>query len=200
MTIRAIAWDIDGTLVDSEPLHHEALRRVSARYGVTVPPVDPQYVGVAMDAVWEYFRAGYPDDLTMEAWLDEILVAYLDLSADLKAFPQSLPTMRRLAEAGIRQCCVSNSIRRIVDANVVATGIDRLVEFTISRDDVVSGKPDPEPYRAACVRFGLDPSQVMAVEDSRTGLASASAAGLACLHIGTDIRDVSEVLARIGLG
>ncbi|ODN69945.1 HAD family hydrolase [Methylobrevis pamukkalensis] len=199
MTIRAVAWDIDGTLVDSEPHHHDALRRVSARYGVTVAPVDPEHLGVSMDAVWDYFRGSYPEDLTQDVWLEEIVTEYLAGVTALTPFDGVVATMEALKAAGIRQCCVSNSYRRIVDANLAALGILHLIDFSVSRDDVSIGKPDPEPYRLACERFGLAPQEVLAVEDSRTGVASAKAAGLVAIHISVDLTDRADVLRHAGI-
>ena len=86
--------------------------------------------------------------------------------------------MRELAARGVAQACVSNSGRRIVDANISALGIGKIIAFSMSLDDVSAGKPDPEPYREAARRFGLKPPAVVAVEDSGAGARSARAAGL----------------------
>ncbi len=86
--------------------------------------------------------------------------------------------MRDLAARGVAQACVSNSGRTIVDANIEALGIGKIIAFSISLDDVSSGKPDPEPYREAARRLGAEPQAVVAVEDSGAGARSARAAGL----------------------
>ena len=180
--IRAVAWDIDGTLIDSEPLHHRALMLVSERYGVPIAVGDQRFVGVAMDDVWRVLKPLYPGDLTKPAWLEAICASYFVESGGLKAMPGALAAMAQLHQAGIRQCCVSNSLRRIVDINLAALGVGAWVEFSISRDDVALGKPDPAPYALACRRLGLPPSNVLAVEDSATGLLAARAAGCHVLH------------------
>ena len=79
---------------------------------------------------------------------------------------------------GVAQACVSNSGRTIVDANIEALGIGEVITFSLSLDDVSSGKPDPEPYREAARRFALPAADVVAVEDSGAGARSARAAGL----------------------
>jgi HAD superfamily hydrolase (TIGR01509 family) len=175
--IRAVAWDVDGTLVDSEGLHHFALVTVSARYAVPVAEDDTRFVGVAMEDVWAQLQPQYPPALSWSAWLDEINQVYLAHSAGLRATPGALAAMRRLERSGVRQCCVSNSHREIVDANLAAIGARPFVEFALSRNDVARGKPDPEPYLAACARLSLPPSAVLAVEDSASGVAAALAAG-----------------------
>jgi beta-phosphoglucomutase-like phosphatase (HAD superfamily) len=113
--------------------------------------------------------------------------------------------MRKLAERGIAQGCVSNSGRTIVDANIEALGIGTIIAFSLSLDDVSSGKPDPEPYREAAHRFALPAAAVVAVEDSGAGARSARAAGLYVvgyspsgeLFVGSDrlIVELMEVVA-----
>ncbi|WP_134500270.1 HAD family hydrolase [Microvirga pakistanensis] len=177
--IKAVAWDIDGTLIDSEPLHLVCLIAVSARYGVDLSQ-DPgdRFLGRDMHWVWDTLRPRFPAALTFETWLAEILDAYVESASTLVPRPFVIEAMHRLHQAGIRQVCVSNSERRVVDANLAALGVAQLLEFSISRDDVPVGKPDPTPYREACLRLGLKPTAVMAVEDSQSGLMSAMAAGL----------------------
>ena len=86
--------------------------------------------------------------------------------------------MRELAARGVAQACVSNSGRMIVDANIEALGIGEIIAFSLSLDDVSSGKPDPEPFREAARRLGAEPQATVAVEDSGAGARSARAAGL----------------------
>lgn len=89
--------------------------------------------------------------------------------------------MGEFAHAGVPQVCVSNSERLIVDTNLSALGIGGIVAFSISREDVLRGKPDPAPYLEACRRLGVTPARVLAVEDSDPGAWAAEAAGLALL-------------------
>lgn len=181
--IKAVAWDIDGTLVDSEGVHHLALVAVSARYGVEVAIDDEQFVGVAIDNVWIAMRSQYPSELEQSDWAQQIKTAYIEASGRLEPLPGAMAAMKRLHLEGVRQCCVSNSARTIVDVNLAAIGALPFLEFSISRDDVVVGKPDPEPYLAACRRMGLSPASVLVVEDSDTGLASARAAGCPAVRV-----------------
>ena len=184
---KAVAWDIDGTLIDSEPLHLAALIEVSMRYGLDLShePED-RFRGRHMGDVWRALRAFYPGHLSEQRWADEIIDTYIESAPSLQPMPGALETMRELHALGIPQACVSNSERRVVDANIAALGILDLIEFSISRDNVTAGKPDPEPYREACYRLGFAPHDVLAVEDSDPGAQSAQAAGLKVLRIEAD--------------
>ena len=187
MSIRAIAWDVDGTLVDSEPLHHRALLAGSAAFGVDLSDLpDEAFRGIHMGEVWKILRPRLPETLGEEQWLATINRHYVDHRHELAVGPGAVETIRRLAEMGLQQVCVSNSGRVIVDANLDAIAVTEHIAFSISLDDVLLGKPDPWPYSDACRRLGIAPSSVLAVEDSLTGIASAVAAGLTCAAIGFD--------------
>jgi HAD superfamily hydrolase (TIGR01509 family) len=193
--IRAVVWDIDGTLIDSEPAHHAALMQVSARYGAPVAEDDRQFLGMAMENVFDVLTPDYPASLTRQAWLDEIVAVYVADAARLMPLPGAREAVQALKRAGAPQACVSNSARRIVDANLAALALGDAFAFAIAREDVTRGKPDPEPYALACRRLGVAPSEALAVEDSDVGAASASAAGLRVLRVDPRGEVFAEVVA-----
>ncbi len=197
-TIRAIAWDVDGTLVDSEPLHHRALLHGSSAFGIDLSDLpDQAFCGVHMGEVWQILRPRLPEALVEADWLAAINRHYVAHRHELSAVPGAVETIRCFTARGLPQVCVSNSARQIVDANLDALGIADAMAFTISLDDAAAGKPDPWPYAEACRRLGLDPAEVLAIEDSRTGVTSAVAAGLRCAALGLDegagYRTISEL-------
>ncbi len=179
MTLRAVAWDVDGTLVDSEPLHHRALVAATLTFGIDLSDLPEQHFrGIHMGDVWTALRARLPPALQEAEWLYAITSHYIADRGVLKPLPGAVETIAALAIREVPQACVSNSHRAIVETNLDALGISRFMAFTIAFDDVAAGKPDPEPYRIAARRFGLAPAAVLAVEDSEAGLISAAAAGL----------------------
>jgi beta-phosphoglucomutase-like phosphatase (HAD superfamily) len=179
MILKAIAWDIDGTLADSEPLHEDVTETVCRRWGADISDLPKDYFrGVHMGDVWLALKDRFPPDLKEEVWRDAIIDAYIAGSGSLRPIHGAVDTVKAFAARGIRQACVSNSGRRIVDANLRALGIASYLEFSISLDDVGKGKPDPEPYATACRKFDLLPVEVLAVEDSVAGYSSARTAGL----------------------
>ena len=177
--IRAVAWDIDGTLIDSEPLHEAVLREVCAGYGADVSDTDPErFRGLHMPDVWRALRPRLPAGLTGEEWQETMILRYVARAGELRPLPGAREVMQKFADAGLRQVCVSNSGRRVVDANLRILAVDGLIEFSLSLDDVAAGKPDPEPYAAAARRLGLEAGAMAAVEDSVAGATSAHRAGL----------------------
>lgn len=194
--IEAIAWDIDGTLLDSEPVHLRALQDVSLRYGLDLSgEPDERFLGYDLSQVWAELRARYPASLRRSAWMDEILRDYCGRTHEITLFADMTALMRDCAEAGIAQGCVSNSERLIVDANIAALEIGGIIAFSISREDVERSKPDPGPYLEACRRLGRAPGRVLAVEDSAPGATSAQAAGLKVVRI--DAAERAPAIAAI---
>jgi len=179
VTVRAVAWDVDGTLVDSEPLRERCLLDVCAELGADLSSLDGnRFRGIHMAGVWQIIADRFPPHVTEDAWGLRIRELYVASAHTLPPLPGALEAMAALRAAGVPQVAVSNSHRAVVDANLTALGIGQLVEFSIAFEDVMRGKPDPEPYRTAAERLGLPPAEVAAVEDSSTGAASARAAGL----------------------
>jgi HAD superfamily hydrolase (TIGR01509 family) len=178
-TFRAVAWDIDGTLIDSEPLHQRGLIAASADLGVDLDDLDPEaFRGVHARDIWKALEPRFAPGAKFETWITGIESYYVAHAGELEPNPGAIEAMRELAARGVPQACVSNSGRTIVDANIDALGIGKIIAFSLSLDDVKSGKPDPEPFREAAHRLGVKPHEVVAVEDSGAGARSARAAGL----------------------
>lgn len=192
MTFRAVAWDVDGTLVDSEPLHLKALLSTCALYGVDIDDLpDDEFVGVNLHGVWEALKDRFPRELSRGHWIDILNAQYRRNAACLEPIAGGVETVRALAMRGVPQVAVSNSNRVVVDTNLEALGIVDAMGFSLSLDDVPVGKPDPTPYRMAADRLGLRPFEVLAVEDSPSGIASARAAGLFVVGLAGSRTDVS---------
>jgi HAD superfamily hydrolase (TIGR01509 family) len=175
----AVAWDIDGTLIDSEPLHHYALVQASLEFGTDLSDLpDMAFRGVHMGDVWTILRSRFPASLEEKEWLEVIIQHYVSSREMLRPIPGAIETVLALSRLGVLQVCVSNSVRAVVDANLAAIGLDRHMGFSISLDDVIEGKPSPVPYLKAVDQLGLSAAAVMSVEDSVTGLRSSKDAGL----------------------
>ncbi|HEX9447475.1 MAG TPA: HAD family phosphatase [Dongiaceae bacterium] len=195
----AIAWDIDGTLVDSEPLHHRALLAASLGWGCDLSDLpDQAFRGVHMHDVWDILRPRLPQHLDKASWLQAIDAHYTANTQHLRPIADAVAAVKQLSTLGIPQVCVSNSGRSVVDANLAELGIVDDIAFSISLDDVCQGKPHPEPYLSACARLGIESSSVVAIEDSRSGAISARQAGLFVVgyaSTGGGFNDVDCVIA-----
>jgi HAD superfamily hydrolase (TIGR01509 family) len=176
---RAVAWDIDGTLIDSEPLHQRGLLAASLAFGADISDLGPDpFRGVHARDIWKALQPRFRPDASFETWIAAMEAYYVEHAGELEPVPGALEAMRALEVMGVAQACVSNSGRTIVDANLKALGVAELIAFSLSINDVSRGKPDPEPFRETARRLGAKPEATVAVEDSNPGARSARAAGL----------------------
>lgn len=179
MTPKAVFWDMDGTLVDSEPLHEAALVAALRSVGIAPPTnLHERVLGVAAWPVYQMLRSEFGLDLPFDDWIVRKYDHYLPLAETLKPRPGAIEIFNELRERGVQQAVVSNSDRLIVDANLRAVGLAYPGMKTISRNDVHEGKPHPEPFLRAAFLAEVDPSQAVAIDDSVTGATAGLAAGM----------------------
>lgn len=182
MTPKAIYWDMDGTLLDSEPLHDQAL--VAALRGAGVePPSDlhERVLGRAAYPVYEMLRDEFGLSLPFDEWIVRKYEHYLPNVDSIRPRPGAIEIFREANERGLAQAVVSNSDRLIVDANLRAARLQYPGMKTVSRNDVRVGKPDAEPYLRAAYLTGVDPADTAVVEDSVLGARAGVAAGMKTL-------------------
>lgn len=171
----AVLWDLDGTIVDTEPLWMAAEQRLAAAHGKVWTDEDAlQLVGNSLIASGEYIR----DTLGLPMTAEEI-VSYLveSLAGSLREHIDWRPGARDLIEAldatGVPQALVTMSYASI--AEPVAASLP--FAAVVTGDAVSRPKPFPDPYLLAAEKLGVPASRCLAIEDSRTGAASANAAG-----------------------
>lgn len=184
--MEAALWDMDGLLVDTEPLWTVAEVELAASFGGTWDEaIKAAIVGtrldVAVPTVLRHF--GVPDTAdqvtSTSAWLLGRMVELFATS--LSPMPGALRLLAALHADGVPQALVSSSYRVLVDA-VLAGGVGPFA-VTVAGDEVGDGKPHPEPYLTAAAALGVDPARCVVLEDSPSGVASGEAAGCAVVVV-----------------
>lgn len=180
----AVLLDMNGTLVDTEPLWMAAEYELVGRYGGTWSEEHAQAIidSDLLDAA-RYICARGEVDLPPEQVVDIMVAAVRDEMADGLAWrPGALDLLAALRRAGVRLALVTMSYRAIVDALLPHLSED-IFDIVVTGDEVAAGKPDPEPYLAAARALGVEPAGCVAIEDSATGTRSAEAAGCRVLVV-----------------
>ena len=174
----AALWDLDGTIVDTEPLWIAAEYDLAERHDAPWTIEDAMHV-VGSDLIdsGRYIRERMGLDLTPHEIVDDLIAGVLrQLDGDIAWRPGALELLGRLRDAGVPLALVTMSWRSIVDA-LLPHLPDGIFDIVVTGDEVEPGKPHPEPYLAAARALGVDPSSCIAFEDSPTGAKSAEAAG-----------------------
>jgi HAD superfamily hydrolase (TIGR01509 family) len=171
-------FDMDGLLVDTEPLWFEVESAVMARLGGDWGPGDQEeLVGGSLERTLDYLlgKATRPRSrATVAGWMVGGMVELLD-SRPITALPGALGLLGEVAAAGLGHALVTSSERVIMEA--VLRQLKVSFPVTVCGEDVAATKPDPEPYLLAAARLGADPRRCAALEDSPNGVAAAEAAG-----------------------
>jgi len=204
----AVLFDMDGLLVDTEPLWLETETEVMARLGAPWTEADQrQLLGGSMTRTVAYLlakavlppggersiplstehtpldgvspgRPAVPSPETIEQWLVEGMLARV-AAGRVVVRPGARELLTEVADAGVAHALVTSSQRSFAAAVLASTGLEFPV--VVTGEDVAAHKPDPEPYLLAAKLLGVDPARCVALEDSPSGVASAGAAG--CLVI-----------------
>ena len=182
----AVVFDNDGLLLDTESVWTRAEQDLFARRGVGFTPADKmQLVGTSAEIAGRVLerRLGEPgraEELIEE--LNELVVAELEHGVEAMVGARDL--LRALRERGTPIGLVSNSPIAFVRRSLEIVGFEGLFDVVLSAHEVAAPKPAPDPYLEACRRLGVEPGpDVVALEDSPTGVAAARAAGLTVIGI-----------------
>jgi HAD superfamily hydrolase (TIGR01509 family) len=171
----AVLWDMDGTLIDTEPYWMAAeTELVEAHGGVWTHQDGLSLVGNPMMVSAAVLRERGVD-LPLEEIVDFLnrRVA-ASVAAELPWQPGAQQVLVDLHDAGVPMALVTSSFRMLADPFATAAG---LFDVVVSGDEVSRAKPDPEPYLTAARLLGVDIADCLAIEDSRAGIASALASG-----------------------
>jgi HAD superfamily hydrolase (TIGR01509 family) len=182
----SVVFDLDGTLVDSEPNYYEAGRQTLAEYGVPgfTWCEHERYVGVSTLETARLWKREYG----LAAPVDELLAAtnrrYLELARTAtRVYPEMRKFVELLATEGVPMAVASGSSPEAIDAILSGTGLDAFLRTVVSADEVPRGKPAPDVFLEAARRLGAAPAACVVLEDAAPGAAAAHAAGMRCLAI-----------------
>lgn len=186
--IRAVFWDNDGVLVDTEPLYYQATRETLATVGIELTPEQYyQFFLVQNCGAFHLARNKGLPETVLEELRDARNARYNDLlnisPVAIAGVEQVLQQMKGQFVMGI----VTSSHRDHFDTTHQHTTLVQYVDFVLTSEDYSVTKPDPAPYLAAIQRSGCRPEACLVVEDSERGLIAATRAGLKCVVIPRDL-------------
>lgn len=183
MMSRAILWDMDGTLLDSEPAHAAAFADAVAGLGLKLPDgFHDTLLGLSSRDVHQALVTRVGLRLDLAEWTRCKWRHYRQHATGIRCRSPVADLARRLAARGVPMAVVSNSTAEEVALCLRLTGFDRIIPLHISRADVARGKPAPDGYLLAARRLGCTPTDCLVVEDSLVGARAGLAAGMQVLY------------------
>lgn len=212
-TVKAVVFDMDGLLVDSEVVYCEALTAQSAAMGYDLPlDVLKQMIGHAWvnsaKVVADHFGPGFDTDLLRTGSVER----FYDLAqAEIALKTGVLEILDHLDRAGLPRAIATSSRRTDVEHHLTAHGLMDRFDAVLAQGDYPRPKPDPDPYLKAAEALGVDPADCLALEDSHNGVRAAAAAGMMtimvpdmldataemhdlCVRIAADLHEVRALL------
>jgi len=178
----AVIFDMDGVLIDSQPLHYEVDIAILKRCGVEANLATvSKYTGIGNPERLPKYKEDFelsqePEELT-EIW--EEVSAEVFERANLQPIAGVETLIAGIKAMGIKIGLASNSPPALIELVLAKTGLT--FDFTVSGEDVTEGKPAPDIYLAAAKKAGVEPTLCVAIEDSEAGIESAKAAGCVCV-------------------
>ncbi len=194
MTHRAVLWDLDGTLADTEPLHGLAFEKAALDFGLKIPAsFHDSMLGRSDQQIFEELIRETGARFDLQTWR-RAKFAHFSKQPDLVTLRHNVGDIpEKLHRHDISMAVVSNSTKDEVAFILKASGLDRLFQHTISRADVAAGKPAPDSYLLAASRLGCAPAECLVVEDSKVGSTAGVNAGMTVIfHPQTATDDIPK--------
>lgn len=188
--IKAILFDLDGTLIDSESVHYSCWNELLEPYGAKIGIEDyvANFQGVSITRNAERLRSVYGIQLGVEELIHgrEALYQVRLSRGEIKLMPFATEILQACSRTGVPIGLVTSSARKEADVILKMTGFDPYFKASVTRTEVRNFKPHPEPYLTAAALMGFDAPDCLAVEDTFSGVSSAKAAGMLCFGVQPD--------------
>lgn len=197
---RALVFDMDGLLVDSEPLWHEIEKEfIADRGGVWTHELAMQCTGMGIGPAIVLMGQTCGFEVDEERDVAEMEDRFCARAAETQLKPGALPFLEE-AFGRLPIGLASSSTRKIIDTVLRHLGVRRYFQVTVSGREVPRAKPFPDVYLKAVELLGKQPADCLALEDSRNGCKAARAAGLALIAVPEHSAEGFELLADAVVG
>lgn len=180
---------MDGVLVDTEPRHFAALRRVLAAEGREAPEdLSRDLLGLTIESTWDLVIARLDLPGRRDDYVGRYHRAVLEeLARPLEPLPGVVDCLDAVGRAGLPRALASSSPRDWIQATLGALGLTGRFQATVAGDEVPAGKPAPDIFLRAAAMLGVSPPGCLVIEDSPTGIEAGHRAGMRVLAVRTPL-------------
>ncbi|WP_432666971.1 HAD family phosphatase [Wukongibacter baidiensis] len=185
--IKAIIFDMDGVIIDSEPIHKQVEKSIFERLDIEVSEEEHNsYVGKTSMGMWNEIKIKHnlgEDILAKEIVRLEVdrYIKHLLASEDIKPISGVKEFVNELYINNIKLALASSAVRRSIETVINLFELEEYFAIRISGEDIKNSKPCPDIFLEAAKELGVNPIECVVIEDSRNGVIAAKAAGMKCI-------------------
>jgi beta-phosphoglucomutase len=188
--VKAVIFDFDGVVADTEPLHRKSFNITLKELGITIPKklYKEKYVGLGSLSIMEDIFRMHNVKRSARFWVNKRMKKFREIvkKEGVKPVKGFMKFNRLLNKIGMKKIIASGGYRKNVIAVLKCIKLDKEFQF-ISREDVQKRKPDPAAFLLAAKRLGTKPSECLVFEDSPYGVEAARRAGMNCVALTTSL-------------
>jgi beta-phosphoglucomutase family hydrolase len=183
--IKAIIFDMDGVLVDSEPFHIEIEKQQFLLNQISISDEEhSQYMGVASDVMWKEIAEHHSFNVSVEDLTEQFKVQSIQYFSELDEIPVMpglIDLLEKLSRKNFPMAVASSSYPEIIKIILEKTGLLKYFKVIVSSQEAGKSKPEPDVFLLAARKLGVLPQNCLVIEDSANGIKAAQAAGMSCV-------------------
>jgi len=183
---RAILFDFDGVVVNSEQIYEEYTRNMFLQYGIHLPSSEwSLFKGISCEVFFRLVKSRYLPDITIQELEEDWQVGLREMMKQKLSYTPSFLEFYHQISPHFKTALVTSSRREMMNWIFINTNIQNTFSLIITSDDVQNTKPDAEPYLKACKMLGISIKDCIVIEDSLRGVASGKNSGAFVIAITT---------------
>lgn len=191
--IEAIIFDMDGTLVDTEPFNTEIERRQFQHNNLNISEEEhAKYLGTASEAMWREIAGRYNLEKSVLQLVEENQaesIAYFSELDEIRVMPGLIKLLEKLRKRDFPVAVASSSSPEIIDLILTKTNLKKYFDVIVSTQEVGKSKPSPDVFLKTAEKLGFEPYKCLVVEDSKNGITAAQSAGMICVAFQSETAD-----------